>query len=87
MGIIIGAGAIGLGIFLTPILLGFGKIGIAAGSIAAFIQSLIGVVKAGSLFSFFQSLGMTGSLILGSVISGFTMFIGIASKFFVCPLF
>ena len=41
-------------------LLGFGVKGIIKGSIAAFIQSCIGLVKAGSFFAKLTSLGMKG---------------------------
>ena len=58
-GIVIGGISIA-GIALIPAALGFGSAGIVGGSIAAGIQSIIGNVAAGSLFSFFQSLGMTG---------------------------
>ena len=39
-------------------LLGFGVLGIVKGSIAAGIQSTIGLVTAGSLFALLTSLGM-----------------------------
>ena len=74
--VIAGAGAVGLGVTLTPILLGFGTAGIAAGSAAAAIQSGIGAVQAGSLFATLQSLGMTGALTTGAVGSGITTVIG-----------
>ena len=45
---------------LIPVALGFGSAGIVGGSVAAGIQSGIGNVVAGSLFSVCQSLGMTG---------------------------
>ena len=57
--IAIGAGIVSL-IFSIPIVLGFGPGGIALDSIAAAIQSSIGNVATGSIFSIFQSLGMTG---------------------------
>jgi len=38
--------------------IGFGQLGPIAGSIAAFIQSIIGIVKAGSLFALLQKLAM-----------------------------
>ncbi len=44
----------------APILLGFGTAGVAAGSVAAGVQSSIGLVKAGSLFASLTSLGMKG---------------------------
>ena len=53
-------GGIIVGVALIPIGLGFGTIGIAAGSIAAGIQSSIGAVTAGSIFATMTSLGMTG---------------------------
>ena len=45
---------------LIPMAIGFGTAGIAAGSIAAGIQSSIGAVTAGSTFASMTSLGMTG---------------------------
>ena len=45
---------------LIPIALGFGTIGISAGSLAAGIQSFIGAVKAGSFFATMTSFGMKG---------------------------
>ena len=54
------AGGVVAGASLLPMALGFGTAGIAAGSTAAAIQSGIGNVAAGSLFSIMQSLGMTG---------------------------
>ena len=53
-------GAVVAGVTFIPAALGFGTAGIVAGSTAATIQSGIGNVAAGSLFSLFQSLGMTG---------------------------
>ena len=44
--------------FMT--ILGFGKAGITSKSIASYIQSLIGNVKVGSLFSKYQSIGAKG---------------------------
>ena len=55
----IGGGIIGAA-GVIPIALGFGATGIAAGSIAAGIQSSIGAVTAGSTFATMTSLGMTG---------------------------
>ena len=45
---------------LIPMAIGFGTAGIAAGSIAAGIQSSIGAVTAGSTFATMTSFGMTG---------------------------
>ena len=45
---------------LIPIGLGFGTIGISAGSLAAGIQSFIGAVKTGSFFATMTSFGMKG---------------------------
>ena len=55
----IGGGAIAAA-GLVPIALGFGTVGIMAGSVAAAIQSSIGAVTAGSTFATMTSLGMTG---------------------------
>ena len=46
-------------------IIGFTPLGIAAGSLAAGIQSSIGNVAAGSLFSILTSIGMTGVAPLG----------------------
>ncbi len=70
IGVAIVGGIIG-GIFALPILLGFGSVGIIAGSIAAGVQAVIGNVVAGSAFAGLQSLGMTGVLAIGAV-AGFT---------------
>ena len=52
--------------------MGFGKFGIASGSVAA-IQSINKVVHKGSIFSIFQSIGMTlgyiNTAIIGLIIS------------------
>ncbi|KAG4027629.1 hypothetical protein MFRU_028g00510 [Monilinia fructicola] len=45
---------------LLLFILGFAVMGPAAGSLATFIQALIGNVTAGSLFAIFQSAGMLG---------------------------
>jgi hypothetical protein len=63
-------------------IIGFGVGGIAAGSIAAGMQSSIGCVAAGSVFSTAQSLGAVGlfnTLSIGGGISAVTGFVG---KFF-----
>jgi len=55
-------GAVGA-VILAPIALealGFGSVGITAGSVAAGIQSEIGLVEAGSAFAIMQSAGMAG---------------------------
>ncbi|CUA70983.1 hypothetical protein RSOLAG22IIIB_09261 [Rhizoctonia solani] len=53
------------GALVAPPLLGFTASGVAAGSIAAAIQSALygGAVPAGTLFAFLQSIGATGVLI------------------------
>ena len=61
--ILVGIGIVGislLGVSLIPITVGFTTKGIAAGSIAAGVHSMIGNAVSGSLFSIFQSLGMSG---------------------------
>ena len=55
----IGGGIIGAA-GVIPMAIGFGTAGIAAGSIAAGIQSSIGAVTAGSTFATMTSFGMTG---------------------------
>eukprot|EP00485_Elphidium_margaritaceum_P008548 CAMPEP_0202700674 /NCGR_PEP_ID=MMETSP1385-20130828/13851_1 /ASSEMBLY_ACC=CAM_ASM_000861 /TAXON_ID=933848 /ORGANISM="Elphidium margaritaceum" /LENGTH=338 /DNA_ID=CAMNT_0049357919 /DNA_START=38 /DNA_END=1054 /DNA_ORIENTATION=- len=75
--LIVGA-AVSIGaVVLEPIaldLLGFGTVGITADSLAAFIQSEIGDVAAGSVFASLQSAGMTtdilGESFLGVALHG-----------------
>jgi hypothetical protein len=59
---------------LVPVLLGFGSLGVAGGSIAAGIQSSIGSVAAGSWFATLTSYGMTGAFtgiaVKGLLVSG-----------------
>ena len=43
-----------------PMAIGFTASGIAGGSLAAFLQSSLGAIKAGSLFSVVQSYGAAG---------------------------
>lgn len=57
---------------------GFGTVGITAGSWAAAIQSFFGVVSSGSLFSIFQGWGMFGIFSKMSWIG----YIGEIAKFF-----
>ena len=53
--------------------IGFGRFGIESGSVAASIQSINKVIHKGSMFSIFQSIGMTlgyiNTAIIGLVIS------------------
>ncbi len=65
-GLIIGGIVVG-GLFLLPMFLGFGVVGIGAGSAAAAIQSTIGNIAAGSWFATFQSLGATSALTTGAL--------------------
>ena len=58
--VLIIAGIILFAVGMIPIIIGFGHVGITAGSIAAGIQSAIGNVAAGSAFAKFTSLGMLG---------------------------
>lgn len=60
------AGAAVVVISVLPIIAGFGTTGVAAGSIAAGVQSGIGNVAAGSAFSTLTSLGMKGVLVKGA---------------------
>ncbi|KAF8707529.1 hypothetical protein RHS03_03386, partial [Rhizoctonia solani] len=62
----IGAGAaVGVGVFVAPPLLGFTTAGVAAGSVAALVQSAVygGAVQAGSAFAIMQSIGATGTMV------------------------
>jgi hypothetical protein len=63
-------GLITAGVASIPIILGFGTVGIASGSIAAGIQSSIGLVKAGSAFAFVQSAGMSGYFATTAAVGG-----------------
>jgi hypothetical protein len=65
-----------------PILAGFGTTGIVGGSLAAFIQSVVGNVAAGSYFATFTSIGMQGYFITGAWIGGITTSLGGLSKLF-----
>ena len=77
-----GAAIVG-GIALAPIAIGFGSAGIAAGSIAAGIQSLIGNVAAGSFFATMTSFGMTGVFTTTAATSGASACAaGASTKFF-----
>lgn len=58
--ILLAGGSVVLVTSATPALLGFGTIGVSAGSTAAAIQSGIGCVSSGSAFSVMTSLGMKG---------------------------
>ena len=58
--------------------LGFGVAGIAAGSVAAGVQSTIGNVVAGSAFATMQSLGATGTFAYGATAGGATAAAGMA---------
>ena len=58
--------------------LGFGSAGITAGSIAAYIQSIIGNVSAGSFFALLQSTGALGILPWAASIKLWTLFTGSA---------
>jgi hypothetical protein len=53
--------------------LGFTSGGIGAGSFAAWIQSIIGLAKAGSVFSYLQSAGALGAGIFGSAFKTVTL--------------
>ena len=63
---VIAAGAIVATLSLAPIIVGFGTVGITAGSTAAAIQSGIGCVQAGSWFATMTSLGMQGTFVYGT---------------------
>jgi hypothetical protein len=59
------SGGVAAGASAAPWLLGFGTAGVKAGSIAASVQSGIGNVAAGSMFSSATSLGMKGFFMKG----------------------
>ena len=59
--------------------LGFGSGGVIAGSIAAYIQSIIGNVSAASVFAWSQSAGALGFLSGGTIIKLWALFIPIIS--------
>lgn len=67
--VVIGTAVAVVSLCLTAV--GFAPAGIAAGSLAASIQSTIGTVAAGSMFATLQSLGASGALaIAGTVGAG-----------------
>uniref|UniRef100_A0A3Q3FWJ1 Uncharacterized protein n=1 Tax=Labrus bergylta TaxID=56723 RepID=A0A3Q3FWJ1_9LABR len=76
--VVLGRGVVTL--ILTPALLalfGFTSGGIAAGSIAAKIMSWLGIVYAGSVFAFLQSIGATGlTWLAGGYVASFGGAIG-----------
>lgn len=79
-GTVIKYAGITVGVAATiPIVMGFTTAGVAAGSIAAGIQSSIGLVSSGSLFATFTSLGMNGAL-LSTAATGYVT----AASGFVC---
>ena len=53
-----------MGISSIPALIGFGTVGVAAGSAAAGIQAGIGSVAAGSWFATITSLAMKGAFLI-----------------------
>ena len=67
-------------------LAGFGSIGIAAGSLAAWIQSTFfgGLILKGSLFALLQSIGATGMIgTFGPSLLAFTL-LSLISIYYVC---
>ena len=74
------AGGAILSVGLIPIILGFGPVGIVAGSIAAGIQSGIGLVSAGSVFATMTSLGMSGYFFGTSIVGAATVVTGAVTK-------
>lgn len=74
-GIAIVGGVVGTAAVL-PILLGFGSVGIAAGSAAAGVQASIGSVAAGSWFATMTSLGMTGAFTTAAAAGAGTAVVG-----------
>jgi hypothetical protein len=67
-GAIGGVAAVGTGVGLSAV--GFSSTGVVAGSIAAGIQSSIGLVSAGSAFATVQSVGAVGMLFCPPVVIG-----------------
>ena len=81
VGALTGAGS-AIGAAGTVSAVGFTSTGVAAGSIAAGIQSSIGPVAAGSLFSTLQSIGATSALCSGPVVGGAALLgVGIACAY------
>ena len=79
---LMGAGGITLAVGLAPIALGFGTVGVAAGSIAAGIQSGIGLVSAGSTFATMTSFGMSGYFVGTSIGGAAAVATGIGVKLY-----
>ncbi|KAG9091532.1 hypothetical protein FRC06_000525 [Ceratobasidium sp. 370] len=71
--------AVGGAVFVIPPLLGFTAAGVAAGSIAAGLQSALygGAVSAGSWFAVMQSVGATGTIV-PALVAGTTTAAGVA---------
>lgn len=72
-------GMVGLSFIALP-LVGFGAAGPVAGSLAAWVQSMIGAsVPSGSLFALLQSIGMAGiGVSTGVVVTGTTAGLALA---------
>jgi hypothetical protein len=63
--------------------LGFTSGGVTAGSVAAGVQSGIGLVQAGSTFSYLQALGALGQGILGSYALPVIVVVGVGAGTYV----
>lgn len=66
----------------VPMLLGFGTAGITGGSIAASIQSSLGLVKSGSLFAKLTSLAMKNTFFNGLIAGSLTTLASIISQIY-----
>ena len=71
-----------LAVFAAPIALGFGTVGVTAGSTAAAMQSAIGCVQAGSVFAQTTSLAMQGAFVKGAAAGAGTAVAGYFYSYF-----
>ena len=79
--LLIGGGATILALSATPMIMGFGMVGVGKGTVAAGIQSSIGgVVTSGSTFATLNSLGMKGIFIKGSIAGSGSLVAGTVSS-------
>ena len=77
VGGVVGIGAATIGVPVALTVAGFGATGVAAGSVAAAVQSSIGSVAAGSTFAVLQSAGAAGiSWLITGAIAGTGAVIG-----------
>ncbi len=74
-------GLILMGISSIPALIGFGTVGVVAGSAAAGVQAGMGSVAAGSWFAIITSLAMKGAFLNSAALGAATSLSGLLAFF------